>query len=97
MTRLTEQAYNNEAPLCILAAGETTVNVTGSGRGGRNQEMALAAGLELHSLKVEDIAPVSDHDVTFLSAGTDGQDGPTPAAGQTLIIFSHPILVFSKY
>jgi glycerate-2-kinase len=55
-------------PLCILAGGETTVEVRGGGRGGRNQEFALAVAL----------AGTSD---TVLSAGTDGIDGPTDAAG----------------
>jgi glycerate-2-kinase len=64
-----------KAPLqmeyCLVAGGETTVTVTGSGRGGRNQELALAAALEL----------ASSPGVTLLAAGTDGTDGPTDAAG----------------
>jgi glycerate-2-kinase len=56
--------------LCILAGGETTVRVLGGGRGGRNQEFALA------------MAPaLSGTSITILSAGTDGIDGPTDAAG----------------
>jgi hydroxypyruvate reductase len=58
-------------PACIVAGGETTVTVTGTGAGGRCQELALAAALEL------DGAP----GVVVLAAGTDGTDGPTPAAG----------------
>ncbi len=58
-------------PACILAGGETTVTVRGAGRGGRNQELALAAATELED------AP----DALLLSAGTDGTDGPTEAAG----------------
>ncbi len=58
-------------PACILAGGETTVTVTGAGKGGRNQEFALAAAI--------DIAELSD--VAVLSGGTDGTDGPTDAAG----------------
>jgi glycerate 2-kinase len=57
---------------CALAAGETTVRVTGRGRGGRNQEFALA------------LAPLVariDRPVVVASAGTDGIDGPTDAAG----------------
>ncbi len=56
-------------PACYLAGGETTVTIRGAGKGGRNQEMALAALLE--------VPP----DVMFLSASTDGGDGPTDAAG----------------
>ena len=60
----------SDEPLCILAGGETTVHVVGGGRGGRNQEFALAMTPALAG------APV-----TILSAGTDGIDGPTDAAG----------------
>jgi glycerate 2-kinase len=58
-------------PACILSGGETTVTITGNGLGGRNQEFALAA--------VADVAGLSN--VVMLSAGTDGSDGPTEAAG----------------
>lgn len=56
---------------CLLFGGETTVTVTGTGKGGRNQELTLAFALEIEGL----------HGVAFLSAGTDGTDGPTDAAG----------------
>ncbi len=58
-------------PLCLLAGGETTVTVSGPGRGDRNQEFALAFALEIEGVE----------GVTLLSAGTDGTDGPTDAAG----------------
>jgi len=58
-------------PACILSGGETTVTIRGKGKGGRNQEFVLAA--------LPDIAG-RDHTV-ILSAGTDGTDGPTDAAG----------------
>lgn len=60
---------------CLLAGGEPTVELTGKGRGGRNQELALRVGLELRGMEVPPDGPV------FLSGGTDGQDGPTEAAG----------------
>ncbi|XP_036956879.1 glycerate kinase isoform X1 [Acanthopagrus latus] len=60
---------------CLLAGGEPTVELTGKGRGGRNQELALRVGVELRDLKHPLNGPV------FLSGGTDGQDGPTEAAG----------------
>ncbi|XP_041673460.1 glycerate kinase isoform X2 [Cheilinus undulatus] len=60
---------------CLLAGGEPTVELTGMGRGGRNQELAMRVGLELRDLGVPPNGPV------FLSGGTDGQDGPTEAAG----------------
>ena len=58
-------------PCCLIAGGETTVTVRGQGSGGRCQELALAAAIELTGL----------HDVVILAAGTDGSDGPTTAAG----------------
>lgn len=62
------------APLCYLAGGECTVSLHGTGRGGRNQEMALAASLALRE------RPEGGR-VAALFAGTDGTDGPTDAAG----------------
>lgn len=62
-------------PAAIIAGGETTVTIRGKGKGGRNQEMALAYAIELHR-----IFPGSSN-IFFLSAGTDGSDGPTDAAG----------------
>jgi glycerate 2-kinase len=59
-------------PVCLLAAGETTVTVKGSGRGGRNQELVLAAAQELGR---------RGEPAGVLSGGTDGIDGPTDAAG----------------
>ena len=58
-------------PACVISGGETTVTVRGRGRGGRNQEFALAAALAIAGLR----------DTVILSAGTDGSDGPTVAAG----------------
>jgi glycerate 2-kinase len=58
-------------PVCLIAGGETTVTIKGNGNGGRNQELALAAVNELAGLK----------DVLFIALATDGDDGPTDAAG----------------
>lgn len=60
-----------EAPACIISGGETTVTIRGQGKGGRNQEFALAAAMELDGTE----------SITALSGGTDGTDGPTDAAG----------------
>jgi len=60
-----------EPPALIVTGGETTVTISGNGKGGRNQEMALAAAIELEHLQ----------NITFVSFGTDGTDGPTDAAG----------------
>jgi len=58
-------------PALIIAAGETTVTVKGSGKGGRNQELSLSAALGIEGLS----------QVAIASLGTDGRDGPTDAAG----------------
>ncbi len=60
------------APACIISGGETTVTLKGKGRGGRNQEFCLAAALDIQE---------SPPRVVVLSGGTDGDDGPTDAAG----------------
>lgn len=62
-------------PACILAGGETTVTLRGTGKGGRNQELSLAMLAEM------DRNPALFRDVAFLSVATDGTDGPTDAAG----------------
>jgi hydroxypyruvate reductase len=59
-------------PACVVSTGETTVHVTGSGKGGRNQEFALAAAEPLARL---------GESILVASVGTDGIDGPTDAAG----------------
>jgi len=58
-------------PACILSGGETTVTLKGKGKGGRNQEFALAGALEIAGCE----------EILMMSAGTDGTDGPTDAAG----------------
>ena len=66
-------------PVCVVSSGETTVTVRGRGRGGRNQEFALAlCGQFFTSLTM--VRPWSDRFV-LASVGTDGVDGPTDAAG----------------
>jgi glycerate 2-kinase len=62
-------------PACVIAGGETVVTLSGTGKGGRNQEMALAF---LAEMAKEEGRGAS---ITFLSASTDGSDGPTDAAG----------------
>jgi hydroxypyruvate reductase len=62
-------------PLCILTGGETTVTLRGEGKGGRNQEMALAFLWEMEK------DPALLRGTHFLSFSTDGEDGPTDAAG----------------
>lgn len=62
---------SNNKPLCLLFGGEPTVNVTGTGKGGRNQHLALYLAKKINSNK----------NITIFCAGTDGTDGPTDAAG----------------
>jgi glycerate 2-kinase len=61
-------------PACILAGGETTVTIHGTGKGGRNQELALACAMAIDGWE----------GISMFSAGTDGTDGPTDAAGATV-------------
>ena len=65
------QASGGKKATCLLFGGETTLRVTGSGLGGRNQHLALKAALLLRDLP----------GITLLAGGTDGTDGPTDAAG----------------
>ena len=58
-------------PACLVLGGETTVTIKGEGKGGRNQEMALASALAIEGME----------DILILCAATDGSDGPTDAAG----------------
>ena len=58
------------SPVCLISGGEVTVKVTNGGVGGRNQQFALLCGEK-----------IADQDITVLSAGTDGVDGNSPAAG----------------
>lgn len=58
-------------PFCLIFGGETVVKVTGNGLGGRNQELAYSAALEIEGMK----------NIVIASVGTDGTDGPTDAAG----------------
>jgi glycerate 2-kinase len=69
---LLAMALNVPRPLCVISSGETTVRVTGDGRGGRNQEFALAMARPFDDSRI---------DALVVSVGTDGIDGPTDAAG----------------
>jgi hydroxypyruvate reductase len=62
---------SDRGPVALLAGGETTLEIKGKGKGGRNQEFALVAARQIEGAK----------EVAILSAGTDGTDGPTDAAG----------------
>ncbi len=66
-------------PACIISGGETTVTIRGKGLGGRNQEFCLAAAIEIAELPLK---------LVVLSGGTDGNDGPTDAAGAVVDPFT---------
>ncbi len=68
---LVEAARSEGGPACLVLAGETTVSVRGAGRGGRNQQLALAFALSCSG----------DPKVALAALATDGIDGPTDAAG----------------
>ena len=69
--QLHDEISKHSHPFCLIAGGETTVTIQGTGKGGRNQELALAAVDELAGLK----------NGMLISLATDGDDGPTDAAG----------------
>lgn len=66
-----DREYSLAHPYAVIFGGETIVHVTGKGKGGRNQELALSAAFGIEGLE----------NVVILSAGSDGTDGPTDAAG----------------
>jgi hydroxypyruvate reductase len=69
--RMANSLLRTSGPACLLAGGETTVDIRGDGRGGRNQELALAAALKLEGTP----------GCAVMALATDGVDGPTPGAG----------------
>ena len=72
LERARELAAGNKRPMAVIASGETTVKVVGTGKGGRNQEIALSVAKLLADETAE---------IALGSLGTDGIDGPTDAAG----------------
>ncbi|MDH4222646.1 MAG: glycerate kinase [candidate division Zixibacteria bacterium] len=66
-----EGLKNPAPPVCLISGGETTVEIKGNGKGGRNQEFVLVSAIHIQGLK----------DVVISSMNTDGIDGPTDAAG----------------
>lgn len=69
--RVRDEASKRPRPFCLIAGGETTVTIRGKGKGGRNQELALSAVEELKGLE----------NIMLIALATDGDDGPTDAAG----------------
>ena len=74
-SKLQELRSKGSKKVCLLCGGEPTVSVSGTGRGGRNQELCLYFSKHCSGLGL------SRDKVRFVSIGTDGQDGPTDAAG----------------
>ena len=71
LANIAQYHENTEKSLAFILGGETVVHLTGTGKGGRNQELALAAAPGIAGLK----------DTAVFSLGSDGTDGPTDAAG----------------
>ncbi|MBR5753261.1 MAG: DUF4147 domain-containing protein, partial [Clostridia bacterium] len=71
LAELARENQDTETSLALIAGGETVVHVKGTGKGGRNQEIALSAAAGLSALR----------DTAVFSVGSDGTDGPTDAAG----------------
>lgn len=71
LSAIAKTYQNTKKSLAFIAGGETVVHLTGKGKGGRNQELALAAATGISGLK----------DTAIFSVGSDGTDGPTDAAG----------------
>ena len=69
--KLKDEQSQRKHPFCLIAGGETTVTLHGSGKGGRNQEIGLAAVNKLRGAE----------NILFVTLATDGDDGPTDAAG----------------
>ena len=69
--RLAASLRRVPGPSCLIAGGETTVHIQGDGRGGRNQELALAAALTFEGIP----------NCALMALATDGVDCPTPSAG----------------
>lgn len=65
------KTYKDKGPIAIILGGETVVELSGKGKGGRNQEIALSAAEKIDSLD----------NIVIFSVGSDGTDGPTDAAG----------------
>lgn len=73
--RLRSEIKKRPCPFCLIAGGETTVTIRGNGRGGRNQELTLAGVDEMNGLE----------NAMLISLATDGEDGPTDAAGAVVM------------
>lgn len=79
-----------DTPIALLAGGETTVTLKGDGKGGRNQELSLAFAIAAEKYDL-------NGDWVFLSGGTDGQDGPTDAAGGLIDKNSLKRMIFANH
>lgn len=76
-SEIVNDLVETDKDICLVLGGETTVEVTGTGKGGRNQQLALEFSALVNEMK----ADFETFEIYLLSAGTDGIDGPTDAAG----------------
>ena len=80
-----QQEQHQHRIVCLIFGGETTVRVADwAGKGGRNQHLVLSMLQYLATTTVASQSRIDSTPLSFLSAGTDGQDGPTDAAGAWL-------------
>ena len=87
--RLVTYLLEARPPFCVIGSGECTVAVLGRGKGGRNQETVLSFALSLYKVvhfEFPHLLRSNMMQCTFASFGTDGQDGPTDAAGAQVIL-----------
>ncbi|HEY3025979.1 MAG TPA: DUF4147 domain-containing protein [Pyrinomonadaceae bacterium] len=81
LNSLRESSRGGDGPVCLISGGEFSCPVMGNGVGGRNSETVLRCAIELHKRRLEAIDNEKAEHVVVFSAGTDGIDGNSPAAG----------------
>ena len=79
LASIAQYNQSSEKSLAFIAGGETVVHLTGTGLGGRNQEIALSAAQEIAGFR----------DTAVFSFGSDGTDGPTDAMGKAVLRLPH--------
>lgn len=82
LSAIAKSYQNTTKSIAFIAGGETVVHLTGKGKGGRNQELALSSAIGISGLK----------DTAIFSIGSDGSDGPTDAAGGYVDVYTKQVL-----
>lgn len=81
LNSLRQNSRGGHSPVCLISGGEFSCPVMGNGVGGRNSETVLRCAIELHKRRLEAIDNEKPERIVIVSAGTDGIDGNSPAAG----------------